>query len=149
MGKTISKRRQEMGEEAWIEYQKNRKRIKVLRYQDTHKGQKQSLKVVISRRRKKQLLIEYKGGKCEKCGFNESIPDCYSFHHLNPTQKSFGISSGLSNHGKSKSLEECKKEVDKCALVCNNCHAKIHYEKYINDIRNRAIDTNYNVSDLL
>jgi hypothetical protein len=43
-----------------------------------------------------------------------------SFHHADPTKKEFSISRAF------KGLEALKKEVDKCHLVCNNCHGEIH-----------------------
>lgn len=77
----------------------------------------------VQRRRKKvkRLLIEYKGGKCEKCGYNRCF-DALEFHHQNPKEKEFGIS----NKGITLSLDKMKKEVDKCILVCANCHREIH-----------------------
>lgn len=74
------------------------------------------------RNRVKLKLIEYKGGSCCKCGYNKLIPSVYDFHHLNPEEKDFSIS------GKSYSFEKLKSEVDKCILVCRNCHAEIHFE---------------------
>lgn len=41
-----------------------------------------------------------------------------TFHHLDPSQKEFEIS------GKSISWERLKAELDKCALVCRNCHGE-------------------------
>lgn len=42
-----------------------------------------------------------------------------TFHHVNPLKKEFDIS------GKSISWERLKKELDKCVLVCRNCHGEI------------------------
>lgn len=67
----------------------------------------------------KLKAIEYKGGKCQICGYNKSIR-ALTFHHINPEEKSFGISGGT------KSFEKLKPELDKCILVCQNCHAEIH-----------------------
>jgi 5-methylcytosine-specific restriction endonuclease McrA len=75
--------------------------------------------VVNWRKRTKIKLVEYKGGKCEKCTYDKCI-DALEFHHKNPEQKDFIIS------GKSWSFEKLKKEVDKCMLVCSNCHKEIH-----------------------
>ena len=75
--------------------------------------------VVAWRKKAKLLLIEYKGGKCSECGYDKCIR-ALQFHHLDPNEKDFGIG------GKSVSLEKLKKEVDKCILVCGNCHAEIH-----------------------
>lgn len=77
--------------------------------------------VIEWRRRAKIKLVEYKGGKCERCGYDKCIK-ALEFHHLNPKEKDFTIS------GKSWSFERLKKEVDKCILVCSNCHSEIHEE---------------------
>ena len=93
------------------------------------------------RKKYKNLLIEYKGGKCEICGYSK-CNKALEFHHLNPKEKEFGISENSFN----RSLSELKKEVDKCLLLCANCHRELHdkeeNEKY-NDVdftRKRVID---------
>ena len=43
------------------------------------------------------------------------------FHHLDPTQKDFGISSNSN-----RAWEKIRIELDKCVLVCSNCHREIH-----------------------
>lgn len=77
--------------------------------------------VINWRRKAKIKLVEYKGGECEKCGYNKCV-DALEFHHKDPNEKDFSIS------GKSWAFERLKKEVDKCMLVCSNCHKEIHYE---------------------
>lgn len=67
----------------------------------------------------KQRLIDYKGGKCQICGYNRCI-NALEFHHINPKEKDFTISGGT------KSFNTLKLEVDKCILVCSNCHREIH-----------------------
>lgn len=124
----ISKKREQLGEEQWAEYQRQRKNRKAKNYK-RRGGLLYSFRVSQSRRSRKEKLISYKGGKCERCGFSESIPDCFDFHHRNPDEKEFGIAeTGVS-------LEKAKTEVDKCELVCKNCHAKIHWEKMQDQIR--------------
>lgn len=81
--------------------------------------QTNSQSVVTWRKKAKLLLIEYAGGKCKICDYNKSVT-ALQFHHINPEEKDFSIG------GKSVSLEKLKKEVDKCVLVCANCHAEIH-----------------------
>lgn len=71
------------------------------------------------RRRNKIRLVEYKGGKCEICGYDKCI-DALELHHLNPNEKEFGIA------GDTRSLEKLKKEADKCILLCANCHRELH-----------------------
>ena len=78
------------------------------------------MRVRDSRQRLKAKLVEYKGGKCEICGYSKCI-DALDFHHLNPEEKQFNLSSAK------VSFEKAKKEVDKCILVCANCHREIHY----------------------
>ena len=75
------------------------------------------------RRALKKQLVNYKGGKCEKCGYDKCLR-ALQFHHLNPSEKDFTISSSirLSEFDINKYYEE----VDKCILVCANCHAEIH-----------------------
>ena len=77
----------------------------------------------VTKRRKdlKKALVEYKGGKCEKCGYNKCIA-AMDFHHKDPKEKEFG----LSQKGLTKSLEVLKKEADKCLLLCANCHRETH-----------------------
>ena len=89
----------------------------------------------------KNELVKYKGGKCEICGYDKCI-SALEFHHLDPSEKKFGISKNISGH----SLEECKKEVDKCILVCANCHREIH-DKQIETLENDAIPSNANKVD--
>ena len=74
------------------------------------------------RREVKLKCIEYKGGKCEKCGYDK-CPAAMVFHHTDPNKKDFGISS----NGVSRSFEKCKPEIEKCILLCANCHAEIHH----------------------
>ena len=82
----------------------------------------------------KKMAIEYLGGKCEICGYNK-CPDAFDFHHKDPSIKEFRIGSF-----RIKSWEKIKKELDKCQLLCSNCHRELHnnneisieeYEKYI------------------
>lgn len=45
------------------------------------------------------------------------------FHHLNPLEKEFKLGSG-----NTMSWQDYKKELEKCILVCSNCHKEIHCE---------------------
>ena len=72
----------------------------------------------------KHQLIVYKGGKCKKCGYNK-CEGALQFHHRDPKEKDFTISR--INLSKSFSIENLYKEVDKCDLLCANCHSEEHY----------------------
>lgn len=74
-------------------------------------------------RRFKTLCVQYKGGKCVICGYNKSV-SALDFHHINPKDKSFGIA-----RTKSKKFDKkIKKELDKCNLLCANCHREEHFD---------------------
>jgi len=77
--------------------------------------------VVKWRQDKKIKLVEYKGDCCQNCKYNKSI-GALEFHHIDPNEKDFTISS------KSYAFERLKKEVDKCVLLCSNCHIEVHQE---------------------
>lgn len=77
----------------------------------------------VKNRRKsvKQETINKMGGKCSICGYNKSIY-ALQFHHLDPRKKKFNISSNIGRY----SLQSIKNEIEKCIIVCANCHAEIH-----------------------
>ena len=75
---------------------------------------------IIRSRKIKERAIEYLGGKCTDCGLIDDV--CvYDFHHEDPAKKeiSFGQRGGIS-------FEKLKPELDKCVLLCANCHRKRH-----------------------
>ncbi len=81
------------------------------------------LKSAVDKRRKKirQLSLEYKGNKCSICGYNKCL-QALEFHHLNSDEKDFGISA----KGYTRSWNTIKIELDKCILLCANCHREVH-----------------------
>lgn len=70
---------------------------------------------------RKAECVKYKGGKCFVCGYNKYIGSL-DFHHLNPSQKEFNISNL-----RSYKFSNIKNELDKCVLLCKNCHAEVHH----------------------
>lgn len=72
------------------------------------------------RKRYKQKYVDYKGGKCVLCGYNKCLGALH-FHHSD-NNKEFAITKG----GVIRGWETVKKELDKCILVCANCHAEEH-----------------------
>lgn len=77
----------------------------------------------------KKWMIEYKGGKCVDCGVSDLDISCYDFHHLDPNEKDFNLSSVNSAR---VSLEQLKGELNKCVLLCANCH-RIKHSNYKNE----------------
>ena len=74
----------------------------------------------------KKKLIEYawefkKKNPCCKCG--ESDPACLDFHHVgDDKEREVAIAARLG-----WSVEHLQLEMDKCIIVCANCHRKLHY----------------------
>ena len=73
----------------------------------------------------KQKAVDYLGGKCCSCGYNKCII-ALEFNHLN--NKSFEPSKMFE---KRLNWEVIKTELDKCELLCANCHREKHYLEYI------------------
>jgi predicted HNH restriction endonuclease len=69
----------------------------------------------------KNRAVELLGGKCSNCGYNTYI-GALEFHHTDPTKKDMTIA------GSGKKWETIKKEVEKCILLCANCHRELHYK---------------------
>jgi len=67
----------------------------------------------------REQALSYKGGKCEICGYCRSSR-ALDFHHVNPREKDFTLSSRMT------SWVKIKKELDKCILLCANCHREVH-----------------------
>jgi hypothetical protein len=89
---------------------------------------KQKMKDSVKRFRhnRKLTLLEYKGGMvCTQCGYNKAIPEVYEFHHSDPTQKDPSWGKMISNNHR---IGKMKKEIDKCVVLCANCHRETHYK---------------------
>lgn len=79
------------------------------------------IKAVANRRKKiKVMAIEYKGSKCQICGYDK-YPGALELHHINKSDKSFGIS----DKEYTRSWEKVREELDKCVLLCANCHREV------------------------
>jgi cytochrome c553 len=63
--------------------------------------------------------VEEAGGCCAVCGYARCILNLV-FHHVDPSQKSFGLSMETT-----KALSAYREEARKCVLVCANCHGEI------------------------
>lgn len=76
----------------------------------------------VNKRRRilKTKSIEYKGNECNDCGYNKS-KSALEFHHIDSTQKEFSISDG-----NIKSFNRIITELNKCLLLCANCHREEH-----------------------
>jgi len=67
------------------------------------------------------MAVEYKGGRCFSCGYDRCL-DALELHHISSSEKDFGIS----DKGYTRSWAKIKEELDKCVLLCANCHRETH-----------------------
>lgn len=79
------------------------------------------IKAVAKRRRKiKEMAIAYKGGACQICKYSK-FQGAFDLHHLDPKKKKFGIA----DKGYTRSWDVIRAELDKCILLCANCHREL------------------------
>jgi len=68
------------------------------------------------------IIFNYKGAECNHCGLSEPKHlEIYDYHHVDPDTKLYSVSNILKGP-----IERLKTEVDKCLLLCSNCHRKEH-----------------------
>tara|TARA_B110000211_G_C13875846_1_gene462893 strand:+ start:190 stop:723 length:534 start_codon:yes stop_codon:yes gene_type:complete len=72
---------------------------------------------------RKRKAIEIKGGCCEKCGYKKNLT-ALCFHHKDPSTKSFGIDG---RQLRMRKWELILEELNKCSLLCHNCHMEEHH----------------------
>lgn len=80
----------------------------------------QSCHTRVRRLRTKLRAIQLLGGKCNRCGYN-GHPAAFEFHHREGHEKAFTIGM-VAN----KSWDVVVKELEKCELLCSNCHRAEH-----------------------
>lgn len=73
----------------------------------------------MDRQELKRRMVEYKGGRCELCGYDRSLR-ALDFHHVEPSKKRFNIAGSHL-----RSWRSLVSELDKCILVCSNCHDEV------------------------
>ena len=101
-------------------YAKNKKKKK--------EQSRKSRKRVVNRNRK--YIEIYKLDRPCECG--EKEPCSLSFHH-NKGEKTGNISD-MVNRG--YGITRIQKEIDKCVILCLNCHAKLHNKEKIEALKN-------------
>ena len=67
--------------------------------------------------------------KCAKCG--ESRGYVLDYHHINPKEKEQTIARMTSNY---YSLDNIYDEINKCIVLCANCHREFHYFEKLNGL---------------
>jgi hypothetical protein len=67
--------------------------------------------------------VQQLGGQCERCGYDENLV-VFSFHHRDESEKSFVLDLRYLANQSRATLEA---EIQKYALLCENCHAEVHH----------------------
>ena len=93
-------------------YRKNRKR--------------HQLSVNKVRQKRAQRFRDFKATlSCIRCG--ESHPACIVFHHRDPKKKEFHVNA--TTIWKGVPMKRILAEIEKCDVLCANCHRKLHWEE--------------------
>lgn len=89
----------------------------------TYADRAENIKQAVTKRRRRirQLAVEHKGGQCQLCGYRRFIGSL-DLHHLDAKMKDFAISAG----GVTRSWKRVRAEIEKCILLCANCHREVH-----------------------
>lgn len=92
-------------------------------YYEKNKAKERS-RTLETKQRQLQAFKDFKSQlSCKLC--SENHPAVLQFHHTDPTEKEIEISLAV-RLGWSK--QRLQKEIDKCVVLCANCHFKEHYE---------------------
>ena len=90
-----------------------------------------TLQVHQRKREIKLRAIEYLGGCCHRCGY-KGVPAVYDFHHKDQSQKEFSW-----GEKRTSNWERLKPELDKCLLLCANCHREVHDSEWLDQLSDR------------
>jgi hypothetical protein len=71
-------------------------------------------------RRKKKEWLDSQKTACSICG--EANIACIDFHHKDSTKKDANLSEAIARW----SIKRLQIEMDKCVMICSNCHRKLH-----------------------
>ena len=96
-------------------------------------------------RNRNKVILEVRGikekSKCEKCGDTRWY--VLDFHHKNREDKSFSIGREMQSTG----MKRMKEEIDKCSVLCSNCHRETEYlyRKRVNGSNGTALVSKTNI----
>lgn len=108
--------------------EKNREKINTrAREYSKRVGMDRYYKVYRGEIRQGFLSLYKKGKSCAFCGYNKYL-EILQFHHKDKKEKSFNIANKVRTVS---ALKMVKAEVDKCVLLCPNCHAWLHFNETI------------------
>lgn len=78
-------------------------------------------------KRIKVKAIVFKGSKCSCCGtqYDGTNACIFDFHHLDPSSKLYDWSKL-----RLRTWGDIESELQKCILLCSNCHRQLHSDKF-------------------
>lgn len=82
------------------------------------------------RQYKKQMFVDRFGGKCQICGYDKCIA-ALDFHHVDENTKEYSPQKVIEQYNFSDRTSQLRaeNELEKCILVCSNCHRELHFNK--------------------
>lgn len=105
--------------EKLIKYRSKNREKRIKQHKEWYKNNPEYYKNRYSKKR--QYIIDYKLSKgCAICKYNKCA-SALDFHHNGNGDKDFSISQF-----NDCSLKKLKAEMDKCIVLCRNCHAELH-----------------------
>jgi hypothetical protein len=81
----------------------------------------------------KRRIVEILGKKCCLCGFSDYI-SALDVHHANPAKKEFSVASL-----RRRKWPTVLKEIEKCVLLCANCHRAHHHDELAPDLKQKLL----------
>ena len=99
-----------------------------------HRAEQQSRNKIQSDTARAFIKQSKEGKACSVCGFNDPI--CLDFHHTNPKEKDAVIAQAPT---RGWSVARIQREMDKCIILCANCHRKEEYRLRLGSSTGRAI----------
>lgn len=109
-------------------------------HQEHHFNERASLD---DRQISKRIYLSYKNNSCEECGYDKCQASL-TFHHLDPSVKEIQFANLNERLNSLDDLSSViKQELDKCSLLCNNCHREKHidfdfYKEHMDLILNKS-----------
>ena len=108
------------------EYMKKARKENPEIYRDKRQYEKRKKEFQKRNKKMMEFLREYKSKKkCVYCGWNGHT-EVLQFHHRNPKEKKFSFGKGRIGNLK---IGRVLEEMNKCDLICPNCHLWLHYQE--------------------
>jgi len=102
----------------------NTKKLEKPKKETKKRGEKYAKWQKKARKERKEKLVNLAGGKCVICGYNR-CHKALEFHHKIEDEKN-DKSFGISQNGMLAKWSKLTEEVQKCVLLCSNCHREVH-----------------------